>query len=47
MLEFGIFNNTKNLPNNGISMPCLEDFYIQIKAKIASNPFFFNYQKYQ
>jgi hypothetical protein len=28
-------------------MPCLEDFYIQFKAKIALNPFFFNYQKYQ
>jgi len=25
----------------------LEDFYIQFKAKIALNPFFFNYQKYQ
>jgi hypothetical protein len=46
MQELGIFNKTKNLPNSGISMPCLEDFYIQFKAKIALNPFFFNYQKY-
>jgi hypothetical protein len=47
MQELGIFNKTKNLPNTALICRCLEDFYIQFKAKIALNPFFFNYQKYQ
>jgi len=44
MQESGIFSNTKNLPNSSIAMQCLEDFYIQFKAKIALNVVLLNNQ---